>query len=278
MVVERTGGPGLSDPRLGPPVIDWQRICAVEYQEGATSGAPISCACSTFAIGLCAGCSQPVCGIHSGLHPSGRRLCEHCWRAADEIAAAEAAEAERKAGETYETQLRLWRKRVIASLQGVERTEQLVRAAAGLTTGGGYGQGLGMTNWTEVRNVLGEVPEVSVQQIARWFVGRAAGPPPDRIGAELPTLFGGVKTKQIRVWRFKEASASSYEFMDAARGNSDLAFAPDGGVFLSGPMGQYVPIDPLPAWVRGPVRILPHGYRQIASELGLTPIPAPPSR
>ncbi len=34
LVTTRTGGPGLTNPRLGPPVIDATMECGQDYQEG----------------------------------------------------------------------------------------------------------------------------------------------------------------------------------------------------------------------------------------------------
>jgi hypothetical protein len=88
-VIDRTGGPGLTNPRLGPPVIDTARECGFEYQEGG-AGVTEYCGCGTLIVGRCAECSKPVCGVHSGMHAGKRRLCGSCWRAADEAAEARA--------------------------------------------------------------------------------------------------------------------------------------------------------------------------------------------
>jgi len=78
VIVDRFGGPGLTDPRLGPGVIERSRVCGAEYQEGGSAlGGNPECACHTFAIGRCAECLRYVCGLHSGMI-GGRRICEGC--------------------------------------------------------------------------------------------------------------------------------------------------------------------------------------------------------
>ena len=75
-VTDKIGGPGLTDPRLGPGVLYKKRriVCRTEYQEG-NPGTSLLCACSTFAIGLCNECGKPVCGNHSAISGD-LRLCD----------------------------------------------------------------------------------------------------------------------------------------------------------------------------------------------------------
>jgi hypothetical protein len=74
-----SGGPGLTDPRLGPPVIQTMIECGYEYQEGRAEAPASSCACGTFAIGRCQSCDQPVCGRH-GVLVLDRLRCAACRR------------------------------------------------------------------------------------------------------------------------------------------------------------------------------------------------------
>ncbi len=67
-------------PNLGimaPMVTTWEKTCDTEYQEVAGNEGHVIglCACETFAIGRCAVCEQPVCGIHSSLR-DGERMCQ----------------------------------------------------------------------------------------------------------------------------------------------------------------------------------------------------------
>jgi hypothetical protein len=85
VVATHTGGPGLTDPSLGPPVITTETVCGHEYQPDAAfdaAGTRIECPCGTFAIGHCHDCRRPVCGEHSEM--SDRRLCGRCWQHAQE--------------------------------------------------------------------------------------------------------------------------------------------------------------------------------------------------
>jgi len=100
VLVTETGGPGLTDPRLGPPVIRHERVCSVEYQDGGVlSASAPTCECGTFAVGRCQGCGTMVCGSHSSLYED-ERVCDGCREAREIVvqrAATEAAEAERAA-------------------------------------------------------------------------------------------------------------------------------------------------------------------------------------
>jgi hypothetical protein len=92
-VVEH-GGPGLTNPALGPGVIRRERWvpCLAEYQEGDGLSTP-ECRCGTFAVGRCADCRRFVCGSCSGML-NGRRLCS------EDLARRQAAiRAERAAAE-----------------------------------------------------------------------------------------------------------------------------------------------------------------------------------
>lgn len=79
-----TGGPR-------PITTVGERICRAQYQEGAMNVEAV-CRCGTFAVGLCAECREPVCGIHSSMIDD-RRLCDGHASAA-RAAIREKAEAE----------------------------------------------------------------------------------------------------------------------------------------------------------------------------------------
>ena len=75
-ITDRSGGPGLTDPRLGPMVIESARVCGSEYQEGDSSTTNVMCWCRTFAVGQCVQCNRPVCGLHSTMAEKGR-ICQN---------------------------------------------------------------------------------------------------------------------------------------------------------------------------------------------------------
>jgi hypothetical protein len=93
-----TGGPGLVNPAAGPPVLVSYVTCNAEYQDGPVYGTPQVCGCGTFAIGMCAECSTPVCGLHSAMLEE-RRLCSADYEKRSAVISAAKRVAERKAME-----------------------------------------------------------------------------------------------------------------------------------------------------------------------------------
>lgn len=91
VVVDRFGGPGQTDPRRGPMVIEKPRICGAEYQEGTPSMSDVTCWCGTFPVGRCTRCEVPVCGYHSDMSDRGR-LCGNCLESDRNAAAAKQAQ------------------------------------------------------------------------------------------------------------------------------------------------------------------------------------------
>jgi len=76
--------------------------CEAIFKHIDPSGSSPSCSCGAFAIGHCAQCHNPVCGVHSTMR--GRLLCTACalqlsLRQADEGRARELARAERELAE-----------------------------------------------------------------------------------------------------------------------------------------------------------------------------------
>jgi hypothetical protein len=96
----REDRPGRVPDPMGPPgatmpITDTiYRPCGTQYHEATGGGVTLLCECSTFAIGVCAACMNPVCGHPScsGLH-GGKRLCIQHLRAKEEAAARAAMEA-----------------------------------------------------------------------------------------------------------------------------------------------------------------------------------------
>lgn len=69
------------------------RPCGHRYHEGGGVTGTTTCACGTFAIGLCAECGSAVCGDHSWMRGD-RRLCREHAAAVDAQARAEQAREE----------------------------------------------------------------------------------------------------------------------------------------------------------------------------------------
>ncbi len=91
-------------------------VCQAEYQEGDGSGTAL-CECSTFAIGICARCKAPVCGMHSRLTVEGR-LCNQHAAEFDEAAKLKAAQRRRQQHEEGQRVLRA----------GIEYTRSFINA------------------------------------------------------------------------------------------------------------------------------------------------------
>jgi hypothetical protein len=224
-VVEEVGGPGLTNPFAGPPVIRTERLvaCGAEYHEGAPAGAE-TCACGTFAIGRCLQCGRSVCGSHSALWAS-RRLCDEHHAAA--LAAFEAARAEAVAcnvADAVARSVRAWdewlaaaRAALSASVDPIERT---VRAVSAMSGG----------SWPDRREqdrhlllelllpeqVAGREPDVrwwwDHDTVQAWFLGAVKVPPTmlDVVRFRR-TLLGGERRERTSApgWSFPGGSTDS---------------------------------------------------------------------
>ena len=83
----------MGEPGATMPVTDIiRRPCGVRYHEAVDGGTTPLCACSTFAIGICADCAKPVCGDCSRVF-GGRRLCSEHADAREDAAVQAAIEA-----------------------------------------------------------------------------------------------------------------------------------------------------------------------------------------
>ncbi len=97
--------PATPDPLdgYGPSRIAEYASCGNEYQEDVRAQPTEACACGTFAIGRCAVCGRPVCGIHSRVEDV--RLCLDDLAARNqEQRAAEEAEERRRADDVTRTE------------------------------------------------------------------------------------------------------------------------------------------------------------------------------
>jgi hypothetical protein len=105
-VATQAPGPGRGAPptgRFGPTEIVSASQCGEVYSEASTLEQPPSvpsCSCGTFAIGVCAQCGEPVCGICSGMYSGKREHRLHAEERAD--AEARAATALERAQEEEE--------------------------------------------------------------------------------------------------------------------------------------------------------------------------------
>lgn len=94
-------GPGGEPLAMRPHTEYWNETCGHRYHEAAEGqiGNTALCACGTYSIGVCTGCSAPVCGDCSA-HREQRRLCRACLAAFDQAAAEAAADAKLRREET----------------------------------------------------------------------------------------------------------------------------------------------------------------------------------
>jgi hypothetical protein len=266
-VMTRSSGPGLSDPRLGPSVIETARECGAEYQEGVqTTG--LECSCGTFAVGRCTECSQPKCGAHSGLYRGGKRLCGTCWRKADEaqatIAKEQAAEAEKRRLEKREA----WRQRVLSDLAGTEPVERLLRVVGRFCE---RDSGRGQAN-AAIEELLGS-PTWTLAQVKEWFCRHVTGSPLDEIKTVKKTFFGGEKYPKVAAWTFREASNTKYRFYDIDL-FLDIAIADDGRVFYHSNKSKCW--WPLEARGDDHLNFSHYGLLLVFEASGLQPVEAPP--
>src|ERR1044072_7788989 len=125
VVTREPGGPGLPDPRLGPGVLYVQDevVCRTEYQEG---GQGLLCACQTFAIGRCAECGDPVCGIHSGVLQDVRLCRVHLAAEREKLDHARHDEERRELAEREDAWC-AWEDRVVSDLAGTPPVERIIR-------------------------------------------------------------------------------------------------------------------------------------------------------
>jgi hypothetical protein len=225
VTVTETGGPGLTDPRLGPGVIRHERVvlCGHEYQEGATAST-WQCACGTFAIGRCRECGDPVCGDHSQLWADVRLCSPHAAAAAAERAAqarereatAQAEEARRRERITAE-----WLAGAHEVLAGLDPTAQLicvVGSFAGVTSRGA--KEFPAADWDAIRRLLPErfenAPAKPGSYFAPWdtpevveYFVRHVRAPPDELQVTMAGFFG-VKRRRRQGWWFREGSSAAH--------------------------------------------------------------------
>ena len=99
IVVDRAfTGPLPDEGPPGPDYLDTARHCGRRYHVSQPIGAGpvVSCACGTFAIGLCVECGNAVCGDHS-VFDQGRRVCAYHVQERQQAAAAHRADEEARA-------------------------------------------------------------------------------------------------------------------------------------------------------------------------------------
>lgn len=161
--VVQSGGPGLTNPALGPPVVVRRGTCGHEYQEGPTvrTGVP-ACACGLFAVGTCWKCTKPLCGRH-GATLEGHFLCSQHWN-------------------DHQAQLAQAR----AAQEAAERAEAEERSAAALA------------REEADRHAYEELPEMDVGQLVEWLKGGSFGDGPGEGGTlRLPVAIGGDRMRRV---------------------------------------------------------------------------------
>ncbi len=220
VIIREVGGPGLTNPLAGPGVLRHEEKipCGAEYAE-AGPGAFLVCACRTVAIGLCAACGVPVCGLHSELC-AGRRLCEadnpRLRAEARRIDVTERAEAAAVA-------LRVeWTERLREELKGAHPIERAVRVMTLLSEDEVRSRGSRMSHqvmsvfawalggyWT---GDLMKKPTWDHEQVLEWFLGAVkTAPTPHQILVSRKVRgLGELKAKLVSVpgWTFSSGSTN----------------------------------------------------------------------
>lgn len=221
LIVTEVGGPGLTNPLAGPPVIRQEQLveCGAEYQEGGAVSVE-ECSCGTFAIGRCGECRQPVCGSHSGLW-EGRRLCEPHLRAAHAAAQKQQAEAQaRGVADAIAASVRSWdgwlaaaRATLAQTPDPVERTVRVVAALSGSWPGRLPEDRQLLLTLLLPEQLAGLEPDVrwwwDHDAVQAWFLQAVKVPPVKlKVVSGRRTLLGGTKREQTRApgWEFPNGS------------------------------------------------------------------------
>jgi predicted RNA-binding Zn-ribbon protein involved in translation (DUF1610 family) len=206
----------------GPSVIRHQRTvaCGTEYQEGG-HGVVLECACGTFAIGRCAECKNPVCGLHSEIY-EWKRLCDAdvaAWRTeAERVAAAARARATAAAVRPW----REWQERLLDELGDAHPIERLARVMTLLST-----DEIWLSKLWKQRELVSTLevvlrdlwstdlmkrPPWDHEQVLEWFLSAVKVPPaPHKIFTRRKVpVFGELKAKLVVVpgWTFASGSTS----------------------------------------------------------------------
>jgi hypothetical protein len=277
-IVTRSGGPGLTDLSLGPPVIETVSECGAEYQDGVPATAA-ACACGTFAIGRCAECSQPVCGTHSGIWGGGKRLCRDCRARASAAQAARKAEEDAEAERQLQEQRQAWRQRVLADLAGSEPIERLVRVVGRFSVPSaytGYHGDQATTDVVAVDDLLGS-HKWTLAQVAEWFCRRASGSPPHEITVVQKTKLGREKSARVAAWTFDNGATTTHQWYGDTN-YDNIAIAKDGRIFVSGSSRARFPlVPPHPGWVGKNVNLSYFGLLLVFKASGLQAVEAPPA-
>ncbi len=215
----------MTDPRLGPPVIRNQFQCSTEYQGGP--GSSVTCRCGTFAIGLCAICRTPVCGVH-GTMRADRRLCpahDAELRQHEDLRSRDAAAAD--AAARYEAQ-RLWVVRTEKELAGVHSVERIVRVVASFSKiEGGYSPAQTYHDKEALDALLGGATWDDID-VSNWFLGAVRTPPPHTLVIYETTRRRRSRPKNHAGWIFRYGSTHVDEWKDATPSFGAFAILEDG--------------------------------------------------
>jgi hypothetical protein len=255
IVQVEVGGPGLTDPRLGPPVIRVPRevICGTRYAEGNGSEMTGStCACGTFAIGMCAKCQTPVCGDHSALW-DGRRLCATDFHEMQTLAEDRRREAVEKTKIEQQRRWDIWVDETRTQLSTLDLVEGLVRVVGQFVAYSSPGGHTWITpNWPVLQALLPDIfPEPSLElllasplwddeAVLRWFVSTVRTPPTHPgLMVETKTLFG-TKRRPTPGWYFERGAMpiDALTHLEVSGSNAGVGVLVDGRRYGKGGSGR----------------------------------------
>jgi hypothetical protein len=243
------------------------KTCTQRYHDG-TGATPVAlCACSTFAIGVCADCGEPVCGDNecSWLRDR-RRLCrKHTieFDTAAEAAAASAAEAAANAAEAAATALRLqqetvrreWQEKlaeILRPLHEFDRLLRVIRLATSAPTDSGHYRRVIRIRTDFVQDLLGstfgtesetepksgtdsKLPLWDDVELSKWFASLCHAPtervtPHEERGRSAGKWGAGWSKplKPVDAWTFVEGSTLGWSFSAQRRSFMGAAICSDG--------------------------------------------------
>ncbi len=232
-------GPGSWNPQVMlPAAVQNKRLCDTIYVEPDAAAPSLpACACGTFAVGRCARCSAPVCGIHSGFI-DGARLChidrQAAERAQERVTAAAAAHAEEERQARHRQALAAWadsHRASIAELTPIERGVVVWAAVGARPT---RGQPWKRYDATDAVTLLG-VPRPTVDEALDWFIAAPKSEPDWRVRHTRRTIFGGHEEVDARAWGLLPLTTSTSRVVhgDTVTSTDNIAVTTDRSVWMT---------------------------------------------
>ncbi|MGW6441531.1 hypothetical protein [Lentzea sp. NPDC055074] len=281
----------FTDPATGLAVA--RRIpCGQRYHAGGDRGRNTTCACGTFAVGVCTSCGTFVCGDHSA--GGAQRMCFACVEAAR--AASEQQEQQEVAAENARAEAELARVRAIADpverlLCGARFFTPVSKPDPGHNPWGRASSADGTSELLRLslqENLVGLCPELwpdghdgdppwHTPKLGSWFAKRASAagitPPPDLVPLVRRSFLAPrdelVRGRPQAAWRLPEGSTTLLSHVadeDAARYATetwaDAYVLPKGEVVLHPYLQHGTKLRP--------AFLSPHGLAAMADVLGLT--------